>query len=252
VSSAGNGVPTLSSKPSSAVEANSAAPAGGRPPQVASLKGWLEEMDLGKYAPALEAAGVGLAALPSLDDAQLIQMGIVALGARRKLLAAAGKLSQLPRVASPLAVNSATAVSSDIDDAVTSRSGPLASEGKPPVEECARVRSSLMAGHSGGRSREGATTTLAAAGAPKSAVSRLRRPPVRRPIVRIDGALLQGKDRRCGALIYVARDFYLFLRVSGGSCRRPCLTAFVHAVSSRGQGNRESGVGLPLPYSTRH
>lgn len=49
-------------------------------------------MDLGKYGPVLERAGVGLEAMPDVTDSALVAMGVVALGARRKLLAAASRL----------------------------------------------------------------------------------------------------------------------------------------------------------------
>ncbi|KAI7837835.1 hypothetical protein COHA_008323 [Chlorella ohadii] len=59
----------------------------------AALRAWLAQHGVEKYADHFERAGAGLSLLPCLTDADLQQMGIAALGARKKLLLAAEELA---------------------------------------------------------------------------------------------------------------------------------------------------------------
>lgn len=54
---------------------------------------WLKHLGLASYAAAFSQAEVDMDLLPCLTDADLKQMGVTALGPRRKILAAASKLS---------------------------------------------------------------------------------------------------------------------------------------------------------------
>ena len=64
---------------------------------------WLQQHSLSAYAAAFSQAEVDLDLIPCLTDADLKQMGINALGPRRKILAAAAKLTLPCDVAEPAA-----------------------------------------------------------------------------------------------------------------------------------------------------
>lgn len=53
-----------------------------------SVTSWLQQNDLAKHAAAFHMAGVSMELLAHLTDADLQQMGVTALGPRRKILAA--------------------------------------------------------------------------------------------------------------------------------------------------------------------
>lgn len=53
---------------------------------------WLEQLDLGQYAEAFQADAVDVELLPDLDDADLVTLGVAALGHRKKLLRAIAEL----------------------------------------------------------------------------------------------------------------------------------------------------------------
>jgi hypothetical protein len=55
---------------------------------------WLENNGLGRYAPAFIKNDIDRDLLPSLDDQDLIALGVSSLGHRKRLLAAIGKLDQ--------------------------------------------------------------------------------------------------------------------------------------------------------------
>jgi len=64
--------------------------------EVADVAGWLWRMGMGRYAPAFEAHEVDAAVLPCLTMDDLRDMGIGAVGARRKLFCAIQRLAPPP------------------------------------------------------------------------------------------------------------------------------------------------------------
>lgn len=63
---------------------------------------WLKYHGLASYAAAFSQAEVDMDLLPCLTDADLKQMGVTALGPRRKILAAASKLTAQPDPEEPI------------------------------------------------------------------------------------------------------------------------------------------------------
>ena len=60
------------------------------------IKGWLEDLDLGRYVEAFQANAIDIELLPDLDEADLEKMGVAALGHRKKLLRAIAELGNEP------------------------------------------------------------------------------------------------------------------------------------------------------------
>ena len=58
-----------------------------------AVSAWLQQHGLSAYAAAFSQAEVGLELVPCLTDGDLKQMGVTALGPRRKILVAAAKLA---------------------------------------------------------------------------------------------------------------------------------------------------------------
>lgn len=55
---------------------------------------WLEDLGLGEYADVFAANHIDMALLPTLTETDLKEIGVASLGHRKRLLAAAGKLSE--------------------------------------------------------------------------------------------------------------------------------------------------------------
>ncbi|DBA87437.1 TPA: hypothetical protein ACH3X1_004479 [Trebouxia sp. C0004] len=96
-----------------------------------AVSGWLQQHGLSAYAAAFNQAEVDLELVPCLTDDDLKQMGVTALGPRRKILAAAAKL----------AVQSAEEqISSDTNGALCSAASAASAATTAPAEGKAEAR----------------------------------------------------------------------------------------------------------------
>jgi len=171
-------------------------------PLLATLQAWLDGMDLGKYGPVLERAGVGLEAMPDVTDSALVAMGVVALGARRKLLAAASRLPAR-QAHTPGGTECHANGTSRPDDQCT----PGQREGRPPATSANGADNGLPQQpapmkRAADSSKSGISFTKAArigAGKGSGAAELTKRGPANHSlpsVPTIDAAMLHGKDCR--------------------------------------------------------
>src|SRR5215470_101294 len=66
------------------------------------IEAWLQGLGLERYAPAFRDNEIDWEVLPKLTSEDLKEMGVVAIGHRRKLLAAIAALSAEPSAAAPV------------------------------------------------------------------------------------------------------------------------------------------------------
>jgi class 3 adenylate cyclase len=64
-----------------------------------ALADWLQALGLAEHAPRFDAEGISLDLLPTLDDADLKELGVVLLGHRKRLRAAIAELAASPAAA---------------------------------------------------------------------------------------------------------------------------------------------------------